>query len=58
LRDGLQHRRKMSDRVQLTNNDHWFFVRLYHWFSSIRNALTINRALSYQEVQQLYLMGK
>src|SRR5665647_791613 len=36
-------RRKMQDRVRLTNNDRWFFIQLYRWFPSIVNVLTIIR---------------
>src|SRR5665647_378439 len=36
-------RRKMQDRVRLTNNDRWFFIQLYRWFQSILNVLTIIR---------------
>ena len=36
-------RRKVHSRVRLTNNDRLFFVRLYHWFPSIRQILTIVR---------------
>jgi hypothetical protein len=25
-------RRRLSGRVQLTNNDRWFFIQLYRWF--------------------------
>jgi hypothetical protein len=36
-------RRKARGRAQLTNNDRWFFVQLYRWFSSILQVLTIIR---------------
>ena len=36
-------RRKMRGRVRLTNNDRWFLIQLYRWFSSILNVLTIIR---------------
>ncbi len=36
-------RRRLRDRVPLTNNDRWFFVQLYHWFPSILKVLTIIR---------------
>jgi hypothetical protein len=36
-------RRKVQGRVRLTNNDRWFFVRLYLWFPSILQVLTIIR---------------
>src|SRR5450830_1504172 len=36
-------RRKMQGRAQLTNNDRWFFIQLYRWFSSTLNILTIIR---------------
>ena len=36
-------RRKVPGRAGLTNNDRWFFIRLYHWFPSILNVLTIIR---------------
>src|SRR5664279_815532 len=36
-------RRKLRGRVQLANSDRWFFVRLYHWFPSILQVLTIIR---------------
>ena len=36
-------RRKMRGRVRLTNNDRWFFIRLYRWFPSILKVLTIIR---------------
>src|SRR5580693_9434084 len=28
-------RRGLHGRVQLTNNDRWFFIQLYRWFPSI-----------------------
>src|SRR5476651_1163934 len=34
-------RRKVQDRVRLTNNDRWFFIQLYRWFPSILKVLTI-----------------
>src|SRR5512141_629356 len=34
-------RRKVRGRARLTNNDRWFFVRLYRWFPSILQLLTI-----------------
>jgi transposase InsO family protein len=34
-------RRKLRGRVRLTNGDRWFFIRLYRWFPSILNAITI-----------------
>jgi hypothetical protein len=36
-------RRRLRDRVRLTNHDRLFFVRLYRWFPSILNILTIIR---------------
>src|SRR4051794_20186544 len=36
-------RRKLQGRVQLTNNDRWFFIQLYRWFPSILQVLTIIR---------------
>ena len=36
-------RRKVHGRVQLTNNDRWFFIQLYRWFPSILQVLTIVR---------------
>ena len=36
-------RRKVQGRVQLTNNDRWFFIQLYRWFPSILPVLTIIR---------------
>ena len=36
-------RRKVQGRVQLTNNDRWFFIQLYSWFPSILQILTIIR---------------
>jgi hypothetical protein len=33
----------MRGRPQLTNNDRWFFIQLYHWFPSILQILTIIR---------------
>ena len=36
-------RRKLPGRVQLTNNDRWFFIQLYRWFPSILQILTIVR---------------
>jgi hypothetical protein len=36
-------RRKVRGRPQLTNHDRWFFVRLYRWFPSILQVLTIIR---------------
>jgi hypothetical protein len=34
-------RRKVRGRVPLTNNDRWFFVRLYRWFPSILQVLAV-----------------
>ena len=34
-------RRKVQGRVRLTNNDRWFLIRLYRWFPSILQVLTI-----------------
>src|ERR1700730_7735735 len=36
-------RRRPNGRVQLTNNDRWFFIQLYRWFPSILQVLTIVR---------------
>jgi transposase InsO family protein len=36
-------RRKIHGRVRLTNNDRLFFIRLYRWFPSVLNVLTIIR---------------
>src|SRR3981189_2034213 len=36
-------RRRLHGRVRLTNNDRWFLIRLYHWFPSILQVLTIIR---------------
>jgi hypothetical protein len=36
-------RRKARGRANLTNTDRWFFVRLYRWFPSILDVLTIIR---------------
>jgi hypothetical protein len=36
-------RRRLHDRVQLTNHDRWFFVQMYRWFPSILKVLTIFR---------------
>jgi len=33
----------MRGRASLTNNDRWFFIQLYRWFSSILQVLTIIR---------------
>src|SRR3954463_12697464 len=34
-------RRRLHGRVRLTNHDRWFFIRLYRWFPSILQVLTI-----------------
>src|SRR5258707_5494738 len=34
-------RRRLHGRVRLTNNDRWFFIRLYPWFPQILQVLTI-----------------
>jgi len=34
-------RRKVKGRARLTNTDRWFFVRLYRWFPSILEVLSI-----------------
>src|SRR5665811_475504 len=34
-------RRKVHGRVRLANNDRWFLIQLYRWFSSILQVLTI-----------------
>jgi hypothetical protein len=36
-------RRMVHRRVRLTNNDRLFFIRLYRWFPSILQILTIIR---------------
>jgi transposase InsO family protein len=36
-------RRKLQDRVRLTNHDRWFLIQLYRWFPSILSVLTIVR---------------
>jgi transposase InsO family protein len=34
-------RRKLKGRARLTNNDRWFFVRMYRWFPTILKVMTI-----------------
>jgi hypothetical protein len=34
-------RRKFKGRARLTNNDRWFFVRMYRWFPTILKVVTI-----------------
>src|SRR3981081_1035680 len=34
-------RRKLKGRARLTNNDRWFFVRMYRWFPTILKVVTI-----------------
>src|SRR5271169_5685853 len=34
-------RRKVRGRVQLTNDDRWFFLQIYRWFPSILKVVTI-----------------
>jgi transposase InsO family protein len=36
-------RRRLYGRVQLRNQDRWFFVQMYRWFPSILQVLTIIR---------------
>jgi hypothetical protein len=36
-------RRKVRGRLQLSNNDRWFFVQLYRWFPSILEVVTVLR---------------
>jgi hypothetical protein len=36
-------RRKMHGRVQLTNNDRWFFIQLYRWFPSVLQVISTVR---------------
>jgi len=36
-------RRRLHGRVRLTNHDRWFFIKLYRWFPSILQVLTIIR---------------
>jgi hypothetical protein len=36
-------RRRLHGRVRLTNQDRWFLIRLYRWFPSILQVLTIIR---------------
>jgi hypothetical protein len=36
-------RRKLGGQVRLTNNDRWIFIRMYCWFPSIMQILTIIR---------------
>ena len=35
--------RKVKGRAQITNNDRWFLIQLYRWFSAILQVLTIIR---------------
>src|SRR5438876_3160888 len=35
--------RKVRGRIQFTNSDRLFFIQLYRWFPSVRNAITIIR---------------
>src|SRR6201982_2143607 len=37
-------RRRLPDRVRLTNHDRWFLIQLYRWFPSILQVLTIIRS--------------
>src|SRR6476646_213525 len=34
-------RRRVRGRAQPTNNDRWFLVQMYRWFSSILKVVTI-----------------
>ena len=34
-------RRKLKGRARRTNNDRWFFVRMYRWFPTILKVVTI-----------------
>ena len=34
-------RRKVRGRVRLSNNDRWLLIRLYRWFPSILQVVTI-----------------
>ena len=46
MRSGIQLnvlRRKVRGRVQLTNSDRLFLIRLYRWFPSVLKAITIIR---------------
>src|ERR1700745_3925109 len=36
-------RRRLHGRVRLTNQDRWFLIRVYRWFPSILQVLTIIR---------------
>src|SRR5450631_474920 len=36
-------KRRLRGRVQLTNDDRWFFIQLYRWFPTILKVLTIIR---------------
>src|SRR3984957_9717909 len=36
-------RRRLHGRVRLSNNDRWFFIKLYRWFPSILQVLKIIR---------------
>ena len=36
-------RRRLQDRVRLTNTDRWVLIVLYRWFPSILQVLTIIR---------------
>jgi hypothetical protein len=36
-------RRRLHGRVRLTNQDRWFFIRLYRWFPSILQVFAIIR---------------
>jgi len=36
-------RRQLRSRARLTNNDRWFFIKLYGWFPSILSVLAIIR---------------
>jgi hypothetical protein len=36
--------RKVKGRAHLTNNDRWFFIQMYRWFSSILEVVHWHRA--------------
>jgi hypothetical protein len=43
LRQLIVVRRRLPDRIRLTNHDRWFLIQLYRWFPSILQVLTIIR---------------
>ena len=50
-------RRKVRGRVRLSNNDRWLLIRLYRWFPSILQVVTIVQPKTSGNVVMMNLLG-